>query len=460
VNSLSTALSKRLYYPLLDTLKRMPVQAVVAEASANQNLTFQELRDLQLRQLRTIAAHAEGNCSFYAQQFRGAGVRSSDIACLDDIRQYPLLAKADLLANLEELRSAKPKGREFCGSTSGSTGIASVFYYDSLELAWVLASVWRGRAWWGIERGDPEVVLWGRPLAGGKWTEFTTWLKYLARNSLQFNTFREFDDCEADRIVASIRRWQPKVIYGYGSSIARVAAYMERAGQELTGLDHPAIVEFTADTMSAEEIETASRVFNAPVLSAYGASECGGIAQQCRKGRLHISIDQVVVEFLRSDGTGADEGETAEIVITTLRNYAMPLFRYRVGDLGSYTNGPCECGSSLPTMTLQAGKAIDLITTSTKRDVSAHVLDYINLYLLKRGIRGVRQFFVEQTARDSFVLSIVRADPFDPQAVEVFAGKMRELLGDSIEVRTQFIEQVPSEPTGKRRYFKKTFTQT
>jgi phenylacetate-CoA ligase len=168
-------------------------------------------------------------------------------------------------------------------------------------------------------------------------------------------------------------------------------------------------------------------------------------------------VDHVLVEFLRADGSAAEEGETAEIVVTTLNNFAMPLIRYRVGDLGSFSSEQCACGVNLPVMTLQAGKAIDLITTSTRLAVSAHVLDYINLYLMKHGIRGIKQFFVEQTRPDAFVLSIVQETPFDERSVQVFVEKMRDYLGEHIEVETRFVEKIPLPPSGKRRYFKKNF---
>jgi phenylacetate-CoA ligase len=451
-------ISKSLYHPFLELVKKTPIRATLREALVNQHRGIDQLHSLQLAKLQNIVKFAEENCPFYADSFRRANMTAAHLNSLGDIRKFPFVGKMDLAANLSTLRSGKPVGKEFLGSTSGSTGVASVFYYDSLHITWVLASQARGRSWWGLHRGDLELVLWGRPLSDSERTEFKTWLKYRLRNSVQFSTFREFDDKEADRVLQSIRRWRPKLIYGYGSSIARVADYMHRNGLRLSDRERPVIVEFTADTMYPQEIEVATEVFNAPVLSAYGASECGGVAQQCKFGRLHTSVDQALVEFLRPDGSAAEEGETAEIVLSTLNNFAMPLIRYRVGDLGSFSNETCECGLNLPIMTLQAGKAVDLITTSTKTKVSAHTLDYINLYLLKRGIRGVRQYYVEQQSPDGFELSVVRDQQFDPQAVNVFVSKMKELLGSSIEVRTKFVENIPLEPTGKRRYFKKTFT--
>jgi len=427
------------------------------DAQRNQDLSPEQLRMLQVRKLQTILKHAENNCPYYAETYRKQSAKAADVSSPEDIRCFPLLGKEDVFNRREDMVTPLHKGKVFRGTTSGSTGMAMSFYYDSAHAAWVEACQWRGRWWWGLERGDPQLVLWARPAEQSWKAEFATWLKYRLRNCIQFNTFHEFNDKKIAAILAALRRFCPKLIYGYGSSIGRLAEGLAAHNETLTPEERPLLVEYTADHMEEAEQRTAAAVFGAPIVSAYGASECGGIAQQCRLGRLHVSVDHVLLEFLRADGSAADEDETAEIVVTSLNNFAMPLIRYRVGDLGSFSSDKCPCGINLPVMTLQAGKAVDLITTSARSAISAHLLDYINLYLMKHGIRGIKQFFVEQTSRDAFVLSIVQDTPFDERSVQVFVEKMKGYLGEHIEVNTKFVESIPLQPSGKRRYFKKSF---
>ncbi|MBV9948517.1 MAG: hypothetical protein JOZ69_16830, partial [Myxococcales bacterium] len=319
--------------------------------------------------------------------------------------------------------------------------------------AWVEASQWRGRAWWGLERGDRQLVLWSRPVDGRLRSATLAWAKSSVRNNVHFGTFQEMTPELVDGILAAIRRWRPRLVYGYGSSVGAFALALEARGITLPPGQRPALIEYTADHMPAPDRRAAEATLGAPVTSAYGSSECAGVAQQCPRGRLHLSVDHMITEFVREDGSLAAPGETASILLTQLRNAAMPLVRYRVGDLGSYTDEPCPCGSPLPVMNLEVGKTVDLISTSTKQGVSAHVLDYINLYLMKEGIRGVRQFLVEQTSPDRFHLSVVRDRVFEPRSVEVFVLKMKEYLGDCISVDVSFVESIPLQPTGKRRYF-------
>jgi len=376
------------------------------------------------------------------------------MSSLEELSELPFLDKEILFDNRDAIRTGKPHGREFQSTTSGSTGIAMRFHTDSLQWAWAEAVQWRGRSWWNVDRGDRQLVLWGRPVDDAHTSSHTSALKYRLRNAVQINTFAEFDEEKILSIVDILQNFRPQLVYGYGSSLGKVAKYMVDHGIVLKDSGRPRVVEYTADHMLNDEVRAASRVMGAPVLSAYGASEAPGISQQCWAGSSHISTDNVVVEFLRQDGTPAEPGEPAEVVVTTLNNFAMPLIRYRLGDSAAFLDGTCRCGVNFPLMDLKIGKSVELICTSSHADVSAHVLDYINIHLMKEGIAGIRQFFVEQMEADSFRLDYVREEPFDEEAVLTFQRKMREYLGSQITIETQAVADIPLLSSGKRRYFK------
>jgi phenylacetate-CoA ligase len=447
--------SGSLYQPLVDKVKRAPFADRLAEAERNLALDRSALVTLQRDKLRAIVAYAKDACPHYGRTLSRVEADKLD---RDRLLDLPTIGKPDVFEGHEGMRGSRPRGRVFSGTTSGSTGIAMRFWQDSEHQAWVEACQWRGRRWWGLERGDLQLVLWSRPADNTTWTSAKAWAKYRLRNCIQVDTFQDFDARTVERLARVFERRSPALVYGYGSSIGRLAEALDGRAVRLTGKRQPKMVEYTADHLYPREREIAERVFGIPIATAYGASECGGVAQQCREGRLHLSVDQAVYEVVRADGSRTDEGEVGEIVLTTLNNFAMPLIRYKVGDLGSWSNERCACGSPLPVMKLQVGKSVDLVHTSFKNGVSAHVLDYINLYLMREGIRGVKQFFVEQRALDEFELRIVRDEPFEPRAVEIFVAKMKEYFGEGIEVRTSFVDAIPLEPTGKRRYFKRTFT--
>ena len=118
-------------------------------------------------------------------------------------------------------------------------------------------------------------------------------------------------------------------------------------------------------TACATQIERAL-----PGLSAvnfYGLSEmCGpGVAAECLEARdgLHVHEDHFLVEVVDPDsGERLEEGEEGELVFTTLVKEAMPMLRYRTGDIGSLTFEPCACGRTTARIRGLRGRRDDMLT--------------------------------------------------------------------------------------------------
>jgi phenylacetate-CoA ligase len=113
-----------------------------------------------------------------------------------------------------------------------------------------------------------------------------------------------------------------------------------------------------------EEIERALPGLRA--VNFYGLSEmCGpGVAAECIEARdgLHVHEDHFLVEVIDPDaGTPVAEGEEGELVFTTLAKQALPLLRYRTGDIGSLTLEPCVCGRTTARIRGLRGRRDDMV---------------------------------------------------------------------------------------------------
>src|SRR6185437_1041049 len=85
------------------------------------------------------------------------------------------------------------------------------------------------------------------------------------------------------------------------------------------------------------------KVFNCAVAMEYGARDAGLLANECPNGGFHIPAEGVLIEIDAPDSTGL-----GEIVVTNLYSKAMPIIRYRTGDVGRLLGGACSCGRGLP----------------------------------------------------------------------------------------------------------------
>lgn len=99
-------------------------------------------------------------------------------------------------------------------------------------------------------------------------------------------------------------------------------------------------------------------LFGARVTTAYGLSEFGVVASECRCDRLHINTADCHAEIRPLETAGSHPDGVGEIVITSTKNRAMPFMRYRTGDLGRLDASRCDCGEPSPVLHLAAGRMI------------------------------------------------------------------------------------------------------
>jgi phenylacetate-CoA ligase len=101
-------------------------------------------------------------------------------------------------------------------------------------------------------------------------------------------------------------------------------------------------------------------------LDIYGLSEVigPGVSSECLEARdgAHVNEDHFLVEVVDPEtGVPLEDGETGELVFTTLTKEALPLLRYRTGDLASVTRAPCVCGRTLARMSRVKGRTDDML---------------------------------------------------------------------------------------------------
>ncbi len=129
----------------------------------------------------------------------------------------------------------------------------------------------------------------------------------------------------------------------------------------------------SADYVAESVIETITRVWKTRVFTHYGLTESGlGFAVQCPalEGQ-HIRHDEFTVEIIDPDtGENLPDGEWGELVFTTLRREAMPLHRYRTGDISRLITAPCACGHIKPRLDRVLGRIAEL-----KKPIPIYELD-------------------------------------------------------------------------------------
>jgi phenylacetate-CoA ligase len=123
---------------------------------------------------------------------------------------------------------------------------------------------------------------------------------------------------------------------------------------------------FGAEPWTDELREAVEHALDLTALDIYGLSEIigPGVSSECVEGRggAHVNEDHFLVEVVDSaSGLPLSEGEVGELVFTTLTKEALPLLRYRTGDLASISREPCACGRTLARMSRVVGRTDDML---------------------------------------------------------------------------------------------------
>lgn len=403
--------------------------------------------------LTRILCHAYRHVPYYREIFTKAGIDpEKGVINTDVIRSIPLLDKDIIRQNHEALKSDDLAGRKWHENTSGgSTGEPVRFVQDKAYHEMSVAVKMLDDLWSGYGAGDRKVLLWGseRDLFEGRDRRRTRAGRWL-RNEVALNAFRMTPSQMLD-YVSTINSWKPVQILAYAGSIYELSCFIDR---EKLPVHMPKAIMSSAGVMEAFMRKTIERVFRAPVFDRYGSREVGDIACECDHHRgLHISAPTHYVEVLRAGGAPADAGESGEIVVTSLTNYAMPLIRYRIGDMGALSEEACPCGRGWPLLKKIAGRVTDTFLKEDGTQIHGEFFTHLFYYQ-----DWVKKFQVTQDTFDRIRVAIVQRNGSGRDRgshgteLEDITKKIHAVMGRQCRVEFAFVDDIAPSPSGKYRY--------
>ncbi|MCE5346473.1 MAG: AMP-binding protein [Bacteroidales bacterium] len=174
-------------------------------------------------------------------------------------------------------------------------------------------------------------------------------------------------------------------------------------------------VLLSADYVPEVLISELSNIYGCRVFTHYGSSEMGyGGGVEC--GALngyHLREADIFFEIIDPDtGKPVEDGQYGEIVFTTLIRQAMPLIRYRTGDIASFSSAPCECGTFLRTMTRALGRADNRVKLGGEqflylRELDETILKYKDVLDYKASITDQNLLKIEIATENKAILKDV-----------------------------------------------------
>jgi len=393
--------------------------------------------------LRAFLMDVAVNVPYYRDLFAAAEWNPATLSSVSDLARLPFLTKAVIKAHTDALRHADAQGLARF-NTGGSSGEPLVFFIGRQRVSHDVAAKWRATRWWGVDIGDPEIVVWGSPIELG--TQDRVKLLRDAVMRTQLLPAFEMSEAKLDSFIATIRSTRPKMLFGYPSALTHIARHAQKRGVAMDDLGIK-VAFVTSERLYDDQRAAISHVFGCPVANGYGGRDAGFIAHECPAGGMHITSEDLVLEIINEAGEVQPPGVAGEIVVTHLASGDFPFIRYRTGDIGVLDTAPCNCGRGLPLLKEIQGRSTDFVIAA-----DGTVMHGLSLIYILRDLAGVQSFKVVQESREKTCVLVVAGPDFPADAPALIVDGFKRRLGTGVEVKVDLVDAIPAEKSGKFRY--------
>jgi len=438
-----TSLVSHCLFPLHERLKGHTTVALRKAMEASQWWDGAQLDQLRLERLQALLRDVGEQVPYYHRLFTEIGFDPAGVQSLNDLQRLPFLDKALIRAHTEDLKHRGAEGLARF-NTGGSSGQPLVFFIGKRRVSHDVAAKWRATRWWGVDIGDPEIVVWGSPIELGAQDRLRRWRDRLLRTDL-LPAF-EMSDAKLDGFIAAIRHKRPRMLFGYPSALTHIARHAEKRGIAMDDLGIK-VAFVTSERLYDEQRATIARVFGCRVANGYGGRDAGFIAHECPEGGMHLTAEDILLELVDAQGQPVPAGQAGEIVVTHLATRDFPFIRYRTGDVAVLDDKRCACGRGLPVLREIQGRSTDFVTAA-----NGTVMHGLALIYIIRDLSGVEAFKVVQESLTHTRVLLVPGPGFDPACkAQIVAGFQRR-LGGEVQVDVDCVDTIPPEKSGKFRY--------
>jgi len=323
-----------------------------------ETLKRDELQQLQLERLQVTINRAYRNVAFYRDLLDEVDIAPEDMTSLEALSKIPFTTKESLIQNQPYGMFALPL-REVVRlqSSSGTTREPIVVGYSKNDIEHWTELVARVLMAGGVTRDDVVQISFDYGL-------FTGALGFHYGAEKIGATVIPCSRLSAEKQIAIMRNYRTTILVCTPAFALHIVKAISEQGVS------PAELSLRVGLLGAEPWSEAvrediERGLHITALDNYGLSEIigPGVSVECKeKNGLHIFEDHFIPEVIDPEtGERLPDGESGELVLTTITKEAFPMIRYRTGDLTSLDHSACSCGRTLVRMSRVAGRTDDIV---------------------------------------------------------------------------------------------------
>jgi phenylacetate-CoA ligase len=400
-----------------------------------ETLPLKKLQKLQNERLQNAVAWAYKKTKFYQNLFDQAGVKPQGILTIEDLTQLPFTTDIEIATDIPlKDRLAIPEEKiKMYHSTSGTVGAVVPIPFSKKDMeAFLKDGEARARWTMGVRPWDTIQVL----------TRFDCCFlgyKELGASIVLLSAGRY----STDHQIRLTKESGVTVIEHMPSLLLHYFERMEQIGIDIKDTKLR-MVSGVGEGLAESYKKKIERKYGIPFMTLYGAVETAPfLAAECeaRKG-MHINADLGILEVVDPEtGKLLPEGEEGELVVTMFEREAMPLIRYRIGDVGSILPyEPCSCGRTMPKMSYVKGRVSQIIKISGRNILPIDVEEVVAEF---EDLENEFRIICQKPEMETLKLRIEHKD--EVEQLRVLKEKVEEALFRKLGINAE----VDLEPKGK-----------
>lgn len=377
-----------------------------------------------MQQIEKLMRYADRYSPYYTSLLSGSGTTAFNV---DTFFALPLLSREILRNNRTQLRCSQippDHGALDEMMTSGSTGSPVVVDTTAYVAAVWAAVTLRDHLWHRRDASLSNASIRWRVENTGMSPEGQTYNDWGAPFNQFFATgpgyFLNSSSTVDEQLDWLVRR-NPHYLISHPSNLRALLDAVDERGVRIPNLRQ---VRTVGESLDADLRQRVQAVLGVPLIDFYSSQEVGYIALQCPEhAHYHVQAENLFVEILDERGQPCQPGETGRVVVTSLRNYAMPLLRYDIGDFAE-VGTQCSCGRGLPVLKRILGRVRNMLTLpdGSKRWPNLGFREIMK-------IAPVSQFQLVQHALDKLELKLV----VEPALSEQQESQIRQTLASYLQ---------------------------
>lgn len=386
-----------------------------------------------LNALKYAAVHSP----FYRKRWAEIGFDSNNFKSLEDLHQLPLTSKDDIQKENDAFLCVPAHRIIDYSSTSGTLGRPVSFPLSQKDLDRLALNEYLSLKRTGV---TPETKIL---LTTTIDKQFMAGLAYfLGAQKLGASVIRSGPGLPAMK-WDTIQTLKPDYMIAVPSFVLKMIGYAKEQGIDYQNSSIKKILcigepirnaDFTYNVLGQRIVDQ----WNVKLYSTYASTEKGTAFTECDAGRGgHVLSDLIYVEIVDDHGSPVPYGTPGEVVVTTLGVEAMPLVRYKTGDIAVLFNEPCSCGDLSPRLSPILGRKQQMIKYKGTTIFPQAVFEVLNKavfvsdYYLK-----VDQDELGMDALSVHVSSQMEQEQAKKQLVDLFRSSLRvtpDIVFESME---------------------------